>query len=275
MTELWTDVAPRYLLPDDHLDYLGSVLGHQTWPVVLAIEPRYDDAPALESARAAAERQLAASGILGDDPFARAGVIEPLVDALSILSNPDRLVEIRRFDATGCKRMCLARSGHRHVFAGRIGGAISIGEVTVCGDDELGTFVAGELGSADALRSPSFSAPAAELRKRLDRAATASGYSDALHAIGAGDQAAAVYSTALESCTGHTEIVAIETRPGRVMQSTGAVAVYDTDRGRIIAGPSMSPDGRVWTTLSAGTPHRISQAVVLLMETLPSRRWMP
>lgn len=273
---MWTmEAAPQYLLPDDHLDYLGSVLGHQTWPVVLAIEPRHQHAAELASAHILAAEQLRGAGILCDDRFVDSGVTELLSVALSILANPETVVEIRRFDASGCERMCLARTGDRHVLARRTGGAISVGEIPVSDDDELGAAVAKALGSADAPPVPSFSAPAEELRIRLDRAVTAADYADVLHATGAGDHISAVYSAAFESCTGHTEIVAIESGPGRRTQSSGAVAVYDTAIGRILAGPSTSPDGRIWTTLSAGTPHRISQAVVLLMETLPSGRWMP
>lgn len=272
---MWTmEAAPEYLLTDDHLDHLGSVLGHQTWPVVLAVEPRHDHAAALESARAVAGRQLRAAGILCDDPLS-SGVIEPLATALSVLANPETVVEIRRFDSSGCERMCLARSGDRHVLARRAGAVIAVGEIAVTGADELGAAVATALGPADAPHCPSFSAPAEELRMRLDHAVTAADYADALHAIGAGDHIAGVYSAAFGSCTGHVEIVAIESSPGRRTHSAGAVAIYDTADGRIMASPSMSPDGRIWTTLSAGTSHRISQAVVLLVETLPSGRWMP
>lgn len=273
---MWTmESAPHYLLSDDHVDYLGSVLDHQTWPIVLAIEPGHVDATARAVAHTVAAEQLATAGILCDDDYSRSGVTEPLADALSVLANPDMVVEIRRFGADGCERMCLARSADRHVFARRADSALSLGEISVSDDDELGGVVAQALGSVDAPHCPSFSAPAEELRMRLDRAVTAADYADALHATGAGDHATAIYSAAFESCTGHAEIVAIESRPGRRTQSTGAVAVYDTAKGRIMAGPSMSPEGRIWTTLSAGTHHRISQAVVLLMETLPSRRWMP
>lgn len=267
--------APRYLLSDDHLELLGSILDHQTWPVVLAIEPGHDDAADLAAARTAAREQLTAAGILGDAPFACSGVTEPLADALAVLAYPETLIEIRRFDEIGCKRTCLARNGDRHVLAHRIADAVAVCEIPICDDGEVGAAVAKLLGRSDAGHHPSFSAPADELRLRLDRAATAADYADALHAIGAGERIAAMYSAAFETCSGHTEIVAIESTPGRRTQSMGAIAVYDTAKGRIMAGPSMSPDGRIWTTLSAGTPHRISQAVVLLMETLPSGRWMP
>lgn len=276
MSGMWTmDTAFGYDLTDNHLDHLGSVLGHQTWPVVLAIEPRYDHASAREAALSAAAVELATLGIICDDPHAPAGVTEPLANALSVLSNPEMLIEVRVFGPTGGGRSCLARRGAVHVLARRTDTGVQVRDVAVHSAIDVGAIVAKVVGPAEAPALPTFSAPAEELRMRLDRARTAADYSDALHAMGGSDHVAAVYAAAFESCSGHVEIVAIETGSGGSVRSAGAVAIYETARGRVLAGPSKSPDGRIWTTLSAGSPHRISQAVGLLAETLPSGRWLP
>ncbi len=273
---MWTmETAPGYELTDDHLDHLGSLLGHQTWPVVLAIGPGHEHVPARDAALLSAADQLVSLGILCDDPHADRGVAEPLADALSVLANPERLIEIRVFASEGCARSCLARQGSRHVLARRTGVGVEVREVSVHSEKDVGAIVSKHLGSAETPPLPAFSAPADELRMRLDRARSAADYTDAFHAMGAGDQMAAGYAAAFESCTGHAEIVAIESGQERTVRSAGAVAIYDTVRGRILAGPSKSPDGRIWTTLSGGSPHRISQAVELLVETLPSGRWLP
>ncbi|WP_240498496.1 ESX secretion-associated protein EspG [Williamsia sp. 1135] len=273
---MWTmETAPGYELTDDHLDHLGMLLGHQTWPLVLAIEPGYEYVSARDAALSSAVDELTSLGILCDDPHAHRGVAEPLADALSILANPEMLIETRVFGSEGCARSCLARQGPRHVLARRTGVGVEVREVPVHSVRDVGAIVTKHLGVADTSALPAFSAPAGELRVRLDRARSAADYSDALHAMGAGDQVAAGYAAAFESCTAHAEIVAIESGQGRTVRSAGAVAIYDTARGRILAGPSTSPDGRIWTTLSGGSPHKISQAVELLVETLPSGRWLP
>lgn len=273
---MWTtDIAPAYDLTDDHLDHLGTLLGHQTWPLVLAIEPRYELVTVRDAAHSAAVAELTSLGILCDDPHAHRGVAEPVADALSILARPEMVIEARIFTPEGCARSCLARQGPRHVLATRTRAGVEVREVPVHSDKDVGAVISKLFGYAETPELPAFSAPAEEMRMRLDRARSAADYSDALHAMGARDHVAAGYAAAFESCTGHAEVVAVESGPGRTVRSAGAVAVYDTARGRILAGPSTSPDGRIWSTLSAAGPHKISQAVELLVETLPSGRWLP
>jgi hypothetical protein len=273
---MWTmEAAPEFSLTDDQIDYLAIILDHQTWPLVLDVAPRHDRAHLRDAAHATAHHELTRQGILCRDPFTRAGVTESLADSLAILTNPDTVLEVRRYDADGSSRWCVARSGTEHVLARRTPKGLTVRAITITDATELGVVVAGELGPGRAADVPSISAPAAEVRERLDASTTAADYADALYAIGACPAAASTYSAALESCTGHSEIVAIETGPGSRTRTAGAVAIYDTVRGRIVASPTTSPDGRVWTTLSTGTPHRIAQATALLMESLPTGRWMP
>ena len=57
-----------------------------------------------------------------------------------------------------------------------------------------------------------------------------------------------------------------------IARSPAAVGVFYTKRGRIVAGPSVSPAGQLWTTLKAGSDHAISQAIGQLVE-LSGGRW--
>jgi hypothetical protein len=273
---MWTrEIAPEFYLTDNQVDYLAILLDHQTWPLVLDVAPAHDRADARAAAHAAAAHDLTDSGILSGDPFARAGVIDLVADALAILANPDVVLEVRRYGVEGSMRSCVARGGARHVLAHRTPEGLTIRTVSITDVAELGVLVASELGPGSAADVPAISAPAADVRERLDGAITAADYADALYAIGATQVEATTYAAAFESCVGHSEIVAVESGPGSRSRTAGAVAIYDTVRGRIVASPTASPDGRIWTTLSTGTPHRIAQATALLMETLPTGRWMP
>jgi hypothetical protein len=273
---MWTvDTTPEFCVTDDQIDYLAAILDLQTWPVVLDLGPAHDRADAREAAHATAAQELSRAGVLCNDTYAPAGVDETLAGSLAVLANPDAVIEIRRYGVAGTMRVCVARSGPRHVLARRTHGRITVRLLALTEAAELGALVTGELGSEPAANVSSLSAPAAELGERLDRASTAADYVDAFYALGAPHPDAARYAAAFETCVGHCEIIALEMGPGMRSRTAGAVAVYDTARGRIVASPTMSPDGRVWTTLSAGTPHRIARAVALLMETLPTGRWMP
>ena len=276
MTTMWIkDIAPEYHVSLSDIDYLSQVLDIQTWPTVLDVTPTHDTAVDRAAAHSSASRSLLNAGIMSRDACSTAGVTGPLADALTVLANPEAVVELRRYGNEMSARMCLARSGGKHVVAHRRPDGLTIRVRGTLDASEVGPLIAGELGAASAADVQSISAPAAELRERLDRAASAADYADALYAVGATHANAARYAAAFESCVGHAEIIAREAGPGSHSRTSGAVAVYDTARGRIVASPTTSPDGRVWTTLSAGTPHRIAQATDLLMETLPTGRWMP
>ncbi|RKH92357.1 ESX secretion-associated protein EspG, partial [Corallococcus sp. AB030] len=42
--------------------------------------------------------------------------------------------------------------------------------------------------------------------------------------------------------------------------------VFYTRKGRIVAAPSASPSGQLWTTLKPGSDHAIGQAIHQLVE---------
>jgi hypothetical protein len=80
--------------------------------------------------------------------------------------------------------------------------------------------------------------------------------------------------TALGSRQAFAEIVYYSLVGGedRVSRGAAAVGVFYTKRGRIVAAPSASPAGQVWTTLKAGSDHAFGQAIGQLVE-LSGQGW--
>jgi hypothetical protein len=79
---------------------------------------------------------------------------------------------------------------------------------------------------------------------------------------------------ALAARLAFAEIVyyALDRNEGRITRGPAAVGVFYTKRGRIVAAPSASPSGQLWTTLKAGSDHAITQAIGQLVE-LSGDRW--
>ncbi|WP_280425940.1 ESX secretion-associated protein EspG [Nocardia carnea] len=106
---------------------------------------------------------------------------------------------------------------------------------------------------------------------------------DAAHAGWKGNASASFVTTSqawsdesvFGSCHGSAEIVAYAHIDGVAVRAPAAIAVHDTGRGRIVAAPMVSPDRRVWSTITTGSNHRIIQAVGSLIEGLPGERWLP
>lgn len=248
---------------------LGERLGVQTWPVVLDIEGIFDG-PSEPTLPADPDARIVALDLWADDePVAWLGT------AMRALSAPDRTIDVRTFTDTGVRRMCLARAGHHHALAVRDAAHVRLRLVDLHEAGALGSLLQRELGECAPCSFVAWSNPTDEFTDRLGRCRTGMETTDALHALGASPSDAVAISRAFASCRARTEIVAIAHDDGVLTQSSGAVAVFDTGKGRIVSSPSKSLDGRLWTTLSPGTGHRITQAIGLLIETLPDARWFP
>ncbi|MEE4021637.1 ESX secretion-associated protein EspG [Gordonia sp. PKS22-38] len=266
------------VLDVDVLCRVGELAGVQTWPVVLDLWHTAIDGDELAERRAVADQQIWERRLLVDgEPVAW------LATALHILAAPERQLEIRTFSAdTGTepiaddpRRTCVARRGHEHVIARRNGSEVDLAVVDVNSEAEIGAILAREFPSLEPAMFTGLSAPTEELATRLTHCTSSGDVADALRALGAPGPDATAIASGLTNCRSRSEIVAVSWSGGFSTQSSGALAVFDTDRGRIVASPSKSPDGRVWTTLSPGSVNRITQATGLLIETLPEGRWMP
>ena len=261
---------------------VGMRLGVTTWPVVLDLFAIDDDAERARAADIVADSRIAELRLIDDlgDPAPW------LVAALRVLARPERELEIRTFTESDTIRGCLARRDGEHVFAVRRGDTIDITVVELNDGAGISALVRrhctdrGDDGRADRSVVPSeplefgaLACPCDELADRLGRCLTTGEVARTLTRLGMPPSDSGTVARAFATIERRTEIVAVSRRDGLLTQSPGALGVIDTSRGRIIAGPSRSPDGRVWTTLSPGSGHRIGQAVGLLIETLPDGWW--
>jgi hypothetical protein len=135
--------------------------------------------------------------------------------------------------------------------------------------------ILGALGARPAAELAGFSAPSRQLRTRLDEAEFSSDYTQVAYDLGIEERDAIHFGMAMARRVGHAEIVAVHHDNGITTQSAAAVAVYDTELGRIVAGPSLAADHETWSTFAPGSDHRVTQAIAALIGSMPGGRWMP
>ncbi|MFI5717451.1 ESX secretion-associated protein EspG [Nocardia sp. NPDC051750] len=259
------------ILTNDGLLAVAGLLNVQTLPLVLAVGPQQDSAAAWTAAQNEALAGLRRSGLVDgyDD------VDTDLAAALHVLAQPDRELVARIHTGAGVRRACLARRGDRHAVATRVDDVL---DVRTTWADATGAMLARPLldvlGTCPPAAATSFSAPAETLRERLDGAADSRGYTQALYDLGVEERTAIEFGLALSTCTAYSEIVAYAHGEGVTHRSIGAVVVYDTERGRLVACPGTSPDQQLWSTFTPGSDHRIAEAVSALVHSLPVGGWM-
>lgn len=267
---MWgTALDVRYTMSADALWRAGELIDVQIWPSVLDMSMRYETVDEYQAGTARADAELREIGAFGPE-----GIADGLHLALRIISSPETQIHARIFSGGEVRRILLARRGLDHVQVLRMADSITIESVSVDGIDSAAQRIVACLGAGDAADVGSVSGPTVDLAARLDAAETSAQYAETLYALGINQNDSMKLGVAFADCQGYTEVVAYESVEGRSQQSSGAVAIYETARGRVVGSPSMSPDGEKWTTLSAGSGHRIKQAIAMLMETLPSGRWM-
>ncbi|MFI9506348.1 ESX secretion-associated protein EspG [Nocardia sp. NPDC052566] len=259
-------------MTNDGLLAVAERLGVQTLPLVLSVGPQQDSFDEWTAAQRRAVSALRASGVLDDE-----GEVEhALALAMHTLAQPDRELVARVFTGGPPVRICLARRGNEHALAVRTGDDFEIGAVWADGSGAaLIRPLVAALGRCEPADVVNFSAPSDELSERLAAAETSADYTDAVYALGVADRDAIAYGMAFASCHAYAEIVAYAHLDGSTTRPHGAVAVYDTGRGRIVAAPGMAADQRAWSTVTSGTDHRIAQAISALIEMLPEGRWLP
>ncbi|MGW4773499.1 ESX secretion-associated protein EspG [Nocardia sp. NPDC004278] len=285
-------------LTNDGLFAVAKRLGVQTLPVVLAVAPQHDSYDDWRDAQERATADLTAAGVL--DPYGE--VESELALALFALSQPDREI-VARIYATAPEsadaepestpeqpteltrpaglpsarvvRVCVARRGEQHAAAVRTGDSFDIEAIW---SDGSGTALARPLLQALGAGTPAdvatFSAPADELAQRLDESTTAVDYADALYALGVADRDATVLGLAFASCRGYAEIVVYAHEDGSTIRSPGAIAIYETGRGRVLVTAGIAPDQQLWSTVAPGTDRRIAEALSTVVEMLPGGRWL-
>ena len=265
-------------LTNDGLFAVAERLGVQTLPVALAVAPQHDSYDEWRDAQQEAVAALTAAGI-----FDSYGDVSPeLAQTLFALTQPERELVVRVFrtaedpdEPAVVVRATLALRGNDHAFAVRTGDEFDVQAVWSDGSgDSLARPLLGVLGSCAAAEITEFSAHSQELSERLNEATTAADYADACFALGVQGREATVLGLAFETCHAYAEIVAYDHDEGITTRAPGAIAVYDTGRGRIVVTPGSAPDLTSWSTVTPGTDQRIAQAISALIELLPGGRWL-
>jgi hypothetical protein len=259
-------------MTNDGLLAVADRIGVQTLPLVLSVGPQQDS---YEEWAAAQERAIAT--LVEDGVIDAHGEVDPdLAATLYTLAKPDRELVARVFGGPEQTRICLAGRGEQHALAVRTGDSFDVRSVWADGSGTvLMRALLDVLGPGSPAEVAPFSALSAELSERLESAETSTDYADAVYALGVADRDATVYGLAFASCHAYAEIVAYSHADGVTTRPPGAVAVYETGRGRIVAAPGIASDQQVWSTVTPGTDHRIAQAISALIESLPGGRWLP
>jgi hypothetical protein len=265
-----TTVASEFLLSDDELQVIGARVGVQGFPNVLAIRPRHATVDALTAAFDRATGNLVSRGLIGD------GVVLPdLVPLLRALRRPERELAMRLVTPEGIARVTMIRRASLNVLARRVGNEILLRVVDGSPNLSVATrALIGELPRGDAAQISPLGAPLDVMSRKLTGTHDAALLADRARALGAEARTAMVLGSALASRVAFAEIVyyALSSEQDRITRRPAAVGVFFTKRGRIVAAPSASPSGQLWTTLKPGSEHAISQAVGQLVE-LSTDRW--
>ncbi|MGW4351657.1 ESX secretion-associated protein EspG [Nocardia sp. NPDC004582] len=258
-------------LTNDGMIALAGHLGVQTLPLVLAIGPRQHTYPEWEQAQHLARTDLRARRIVD----AHGDVDAVAATALFVLSQPDRELAMRVHTTDGPIRVCVARRAEDHAVAIRRGDTLDIGPLWSDGSGaSLSRPLLDALGPCPPADLSAFSAESADLAERLNAATTSEDYASTVYNLGVPDTDATAYGLALSATHSYAEIVAYAYADGLTDRSPGAVAVYDTARGRIVAAPGVAPDQQLWSTLTPGSDHRIAQSIAALIDSLPGGRWL-
>ncbi|MGW5386498.1 ESX secretion-associated protein EspG [Nocardia sp. NPDC003963] len=257
-------------LTNDELLALTEQLGIRALPSVLEIRPGQTTVADVQSARQRALKSLRGSGVI--DRYDQ--VDDELTTAIHVLAHPDRELVARIYTRSGTRRLILARRGARHAVARRDSDEFAVNGFHL-GDDltTLARPLLDALGPARPATVATLTAPSAELAGAFDSAGETADFVRTLRRSGFSDEDASTLGTALADCSAHAEVVAYARDDGVAVRSRGAVAIYDTARGRLVAGATTSMDQQVWSTLMPGSEHRIEQAVSNLINTLPGYWW--
>jgi hypothetical protein len=254
----------EYVLSDDEVQLVADMAGVQSLPTVLAVAPRHGSA-ALD----AAAGRLSARGLIAGDL-----VDDDLSDVLTVLQRPDRELAMRLVTPDGTARVSVVRRGARGVMARRVGGRYLLCPLPDAALGSATRAILTELPTADSAPIDPIGAPLDAMAESLGDTHDGPQIADRLCALGAESRAAMLIGSALAARRAFAEIVyfALAGERDRIERGPAAVAVFYTKRGRIVASPSASPTGQLWTTLKPGTDRAIAAAVGQLVG-LPDEGW--
>jgi hypothetical protein len=263
-----TAVLGQYSVTDDELRVVGARAAVEDFPTVLGVRPRHATSEALCAASDRATRALVKRGMIAD------GRVDPdLAAVVRALHRPDRELGMRLVTPEGMTRVSAVRHGSLGVLARRVGNQFVVrahgGELAA-----VTQALVRELPRMNAAPIEPVGAPLEAMTDCLDDAGGAPRLGDRIRALGIEARPAMLLGSALSSRMAFAEIVyrPLARDEDRVMRSPAAVAVFYTKRGRIVAAPSASPRGELWSTLKPGSDHAITSAIGQLIG-LSTERW--
>lgn len=265
-----TAVTRDFTLTDDELQVIGSRVGIQGFPTVLAVKPRHGTVDTLMTAFDAATRRLASRGLIVD------GAVEPdLLPLLQALERPHRELAMRLVTPAGIARFSVVRRGDLQLLARRVANDIVLRVIEAPPDlPGVTRALIGELPRATALQFPPVPAPSEAVGRYLTGTHAAAQLADRVRSLGAEPRTAMTLGAALATRAAFAEVVhyALCSDQERITRQPAAVGVFYTKQGRIVGAPSASPSGQLWTTLKPGSDHALGQAIGQLVE-LSAERW--
>nr|WP_090278863.1 ESX secretion-associated protein EspG [Mycolicibacterium komanii]CRL74521.1 ESX-1 secretion-associated protein EspG1 [Mycolicibacterium komanii] len=264
--------SARFVVTDDELQAATARIGVQALPVVLGVRTRHRTETDLLAAADSATRALTERGLIEHGELSSG-----LASALTALQRPDRELAMRLVTPDGMARVTVVRNGARTVSACRVGDDVTVEELDATPGAAQSCAIRGlqrHLPSAGAAEIPAVGAPLDAFCEALSGTHDATELSDRIRAVGAEARTAMLLGTAMAARQAFAEIVAysLDVEDDRIVRSPAAVGVFYTKRGRIVATPSVSPSGQLWTTLKPGSDHAIRQGVDQLIG-LSGDRW--
>jgi hypothetical protein len=263
-------LTPHFVITQDEIQVIASRLKIGALPVVLDVRPRHDSETDHTVAIDHATHALTQRGLIRD------GEVAPeLVPLMRALQRPDRELAMRLVTPDGIARIAVVRHGAQCVLVRRVGGEITVAAVDGQPTQDLAVrALLRQLPASPAIQIDPVGAPLDAASEALSGTHDAVLLSDRIRALGADARTAMLLGSAFASRQAFAEIVyyVLDSDEGRITRVPVAVGVFYTKRGRIVAAPSASPAGQLWTTLKAGSDHAIKQAVGQLVE-LSTERW--
>jgi hypothetical protein len=263
VTQMWSFTA----------DEVSAVTLRTTGPgsrMPLGLRPRHATVQARDDARNRAVHTLTRRGVIAD------GVVEPEVATVfGALQRPDRELMMRWVTPDGIGRFSVVRRGSLCVGARRLGEQLDVrvlgSNVTL--SDSTATLL-GELPKSGPAAIEPIGAPLSEMSEALSVSHDPLVLADRIRALGTSQRAAALLGATLGARRAFAEIVynALVDGDDLTVRAPAAVAVLYTTRGRVMAVPSTSPSGQLWSTLKPGTDQVFGQAISQLAE-LSGHRW--
>ncbi|MGL4305811.1 MAG: ESX secretion-associated protein EspG [Mycobacteriaceae bacterium] len=253
-------IAGPTLLDLDELDLVCELLDIDQLPVVLAAGGLYDNDSQRFTALTQARARLLDRNILDGNE-----VDSTLAYRMKVLARPHKEIAFRWCTPEYTTRVTAVLDSRENlIVATRHNNRVLIQS----SPNGLATLIMGIIGFSAPVSFGGINATAKELGVAFDHPTEAQRTTGMLQQLGASPTDAMTVASAMTRTVSTGEIVALRHQNGSTTAAPGAVAIFDTEVGRIIATPSVSADGTLWSTFAPGTEQRLQRALHTLSGVL-------